>query len=151
MTLHYHNSRKWSKLDAMNKAESAKAQVRVGVGVILIQEGKVLLGKRKSAHGEGSWSPPGGHLEHLESVKECAARELIEETGLVAQDIELGPWVENVMDGDKHYITLFAFVRAFSGTLQNLEPHKCEGWEWFDLDDLPAPLFPSVKSLLTNV
>lgn len=123
-------------------------QARVGVGVIVMREGKVLLGKRKGMHGEGSWCAPGGHLEYLEKVRDCAARELLEETGLIADEVELGPWGENVIDGDRHYITVYTFVRSYTGELQNLEPHKCAGWEWFALDELPSPLFPSLQNLL---
>ena len=41
---------------------------RVGIGVIALNnQGKILLGKRKNAHGDGDWAPPGGHLEFGES------------------------------------------------------------------------------------
>ena len=55
---------------------------KVGVGVIVVRDGKVLLGKRRGAHGEGSWSFPGGHLEFNELLEICAKREAKEETGL---------------------------------------------------------------------
>jgi 8-oxo-dGTP diphosphatase len=55
---------------------------RVGVGVMVVREGKVLMGKRKSSHGAGEYSWPGGHMEHMESFEECARREVREETGI---------------------------------------------------------------------
>ncbi len=121
---------------------------RVGVAAVVLQKGKVLLGKRKGAHGIGFWASPGGHLEFGESAEVCAARELLEETGLKALSCRLGPWVENVMEGDKHYITLVVFIDKFEGELQLLEPEKCEGWQWFDWNELPSPLFAPVESLL---
>ena len=124
---------------------------KVGVGVILVKEGKVLLGKRKGAHGAGYWSTPGGHLEFGETVEECASRELSEETGLKALSIKLGPWVNNVIDEDKHYITIFVFVDQFEGILELLEPNKCEGWEWVESDKLPSPLFPTIASLIKKM
>lgn len=128
-----------------------KQRPQVGVGVVVLKDGMVLLGKRKGAHGAGAWSFAGGHLEFGESVEECAKRELTEETGLKAVSLHLGPWVNDVIEKDKHYITLFAFVDEFEGELQLLEPHKCEGWEWFEWNALPFPLFSPVASLIKKV
>ncbi len=125
-----------------------KPKPRIGVGVVVLREGKVLLGKRKGAHGSGHWSFAGGHLEWGETVQSCAIRELAEETGLQATSVKLGPWTSDVMEGDKHYITLFAFVEECKGEPKLMEPDKCEGWRWFDLHDLPSPLFPPVQSLM---
>jgi ADP-ribose pyrophosphatase YjhB (NUDIX family) len=55
---------------------------KVGVAAIIIKDGKVLLGKRKSAHGQGTWNFPGGHLEYGESWQDCAKRETMEEAGI---------------------------------------------------------------------
>jgi predicted NUDIX family NTP pyrophosphohydrolase len=49
---------------------------RVGVGVMVVRNGEVLFGRRRGAHGAGTWSLPGGHLEAGESVEACALREL---------------------------------------------------------------------------
>ncbi len=132
-------------------SDNQEKRPRVGVGVCVEQEGRVLLGKRKGAHGSGEWAFPGGHLEFGESVEECAIRELAEETGLEALELQLGPWTNDIFDDTRHYITLFAFVGQFEGELQVLEPHKCEGWQWFEWDALPSPLFPSVRSFLQKV
>ncbi len=56
----------------------------VGVGVIVIRNGGILLGKRIGSHGAGTWALPGGHLEYAERIEDCAAREVLEETGLYA-------------------------------------------------------------------
>ena len=64
---------------------------KVGVGVIVLSNGRVLFGKRKGAHGTGCWATPGGHLEFGETVEECAKRELLEETGLKATSVVMGP------------------------------------------------------------
>lgn len=122
---------------------------RIGVGCIVQKDGKVLLGQRKGSHSMGTWNLPGGHLEFGETVEECAARELLEETGLKPLSLRLGPWVENFMDdGQKHYITIFVYADSFEGEPQLLEPHKCTGWEWFTWDHLPDPLFAPITTLI---
>src|SRR5258708_30691144 len=54
----------------------------VGVGVLIVRDRQVLLGKRRHAHDEGDWSPPGGHLDFGETPEECAVRGAHDENGL---------------------------------------------------------------------
>ena len=123
---------------------------RVGVSSTVIQNGKVLLGKRLGSHGEKMWATPGGHLEYGESAQGCAKRELYEETGLLASSMQIGPYTNDLIEPEgKHYITLFIFITDFEGILSCREPQKCEGWEWFDWDNLPSPLFTPVSSLIS--
>ncbi len=55
---------------------------KVGVAAIIIRDGKVLVGRRVGAHGHGTWSFPGGHLEFGEEAEQGIAREVKEETGM---------------------------------------------------------------------
>jgi 8-oxo-dGTP diphosphatase len=128
-----------------------KNQPKIGIGVIVVKDSLVLLGKRKGSHGSGDWSFPGGHLELHETPEECAYRELIEETGLEASHTCPGPWTNDIFDHGKHYVTLFMFVTEFTGEPKVLEPHKCENWEWFEWDDLPHPLFTPIQTLVKNI
>ncbi len=120
---------------------------KVGIGVLVLKEDSILLGKRHSSHGEGTWGAPGGHLEFGETAEICAARELLEETGLKAVSIRRGPWTNDLIDGSKHYITLFMVVDQFEGTIETKEPQKCESWEWHPWTKLPEPLFAPIVSL----
>jgi 8-oxo-dGTP diphosphatase len=54
----------------------------VGVGAIVIKEGKVLLVKRAAAPSRGLWAIPGGSLELGETLQRGAEREILEETGI---------------------------------------------------------------------
>jgi 8-oxo-dGTP diphosphatase len=123
---------------------------KVGVGIILVQDGKTLLGKRKNSHGEGQWAQPGGHLEAGESLEACVRRELLEETGITPLSFRQGPWTNDIME-TKHYVTLWVFVHHFEGTPQLMEPHKCEGWEWFGWNEFPEPRFLSTENLIRHV
>jgi len=55
---------------------------RVGVGAITIKDGEILLVKRGVEPSKGLWAIPGGTLKLGETLKECAAREILEETGI---------------------------------------------------------------------
>lgn len=54
----------------------------VGVGAIVVKEGKVLLVKRAAAPSRGLWAIPGGSLELGETIQSGAEREILEETGI---------------------------------------------------------------------
>ena len=121
---------------------------RIGVAVIVVREGRVLLGQRLGAHGEGTWALPGGHLEFGETIEGCAARELAEETGLQADAFAPGPFTNTVLASKGlPYVTLFMLAQDPRGEPARLEPEKCSGWEWFAWSALPAPLFSPLASL----
>src|SRR5260370_2443181 len=61
----------------------------VGVGGVIIIQGRALLIRRGSEPLLGEWSIPGGMLELGETLEEGVARELLEETGLTVRVIEL--------------------------------------------------------------
>lgn len=120
----------------------------IGVGVLVLRRGKILLGKRKGAHGAGCWSAPGGHLERGETLEVCAKRELAEEVGLSAEEFIFGPYTEDYFEeNNRHYLTTFLLVQKFKGIERTLEPNKCEGWLWFPVERLPMPLFGPLNSL----
>jgi 8-oxo-dGTP diphosphatase len=122
---------------------------RVGVGVIIIKDKKVLLGKRKNAHGNGSWSFPGGHLEFGESFEDCARRETKEETSITIKNVRKGTFTNDFFEREgKHYVTLVMIAEFSSGVARVMEPEKCEQWEWSSWNNLPEPLFLPIQNLL---
>ena len=70
----------------------------VGIGGIIVHEGRVVLVKRRFEPLAGQWSIPGGAVETGETLEACLIREMAEETGFV---IEVGPVVE-VLDRITH-------------------------------------------------
>ncbi len=122
---------------------------KVGIGVVVMEDGKVLLGKRKNSHGEGSWCFPGGHLEFNESWEDCARREVTEETGINVKDIRFGTTTNDIFEKErKHYITIFMLCNYDSGQVKVMEQEKCQQWDWFSWDNLPEPLFIPIQNLL---
>ena len=103
-----------------------------------------LLGKRLNSHGSGTWALPGGHLELNETFETCAARELLEETGLHVDESSLKflTATNDVMPEGKHYATIFMVGRVseederMGKEARVMEKDKCEGWEWVTWEEL---------------
>jgi 8-oxo-dGTP diphosphatase len=127
--------------------------VKLVVYVLLKRGGKILLGKRKNAFGEGHYSTPAGHIEKEETVFECAKRELFEETGLEVEEFEfvcvrlLKPYEIRGVKADR-YVAFCVTPKNWKGEPKNMEPEKNEGWGWYPLDDLPEPIFPPIQMLI---
>lgn len=126
---------------------------RVGIGVLVFNDlNQLLLGKRVSNHGEGEFGPPGGHLEFGESFEECAVREVKEEAGFDIKDPKFLSLTNDVfIKSSKHYISVFMCASFYEGQeIINMEPEKVEEWEWYDLKNLPTPLFLPLRTLVSQ-
>jgi len=127
-------------------------RVQVGVGVFVKRNGKILVGKRKGSHGAGTWALPGGHLEPGESFERCCKREVLEETGLVVENISPVVFTNDVfLDEGLHYITLFFKGEYQSGEAIVAEPRHCEEWRWVSLDHIPQPIFLPLSNALKEI
>lgn len=121
---------------------------KVGIGVMVLKEGKVLLGKRKGSHGEGEYSWPGGHLEYMESFEDCARREVKEEAGIEIKNVKFLRLVNLKDYAPKHYVDIGMVAEWESGEPQVMEPDKMTDWAWYDLDSLPNPLFKTLPTYI---
>lgn len=72
----------------------------VGVGGVVIRDGRALLVRRGSEPLKGQWSIPGGTLELGETIAEGVARELREETGLDVRVVDLIEVFERIFPGE---------------------------------------------------
>ena len=122
---------------------------------MMLKNGKLLLGKRHDdpekasslLNGAGTWTMPGGKLDFRETFEEGAKREVLEETGISLNKIEV-TCVNQDMVESAHFITIGLFSDAFLGEPKVMEPDEITEWRWFDLDNLPSPIyFPSAKVL----
>ena len=90
-----------------------------------------------------------------ESWEECAAREVKEETGLSIHNIKFVFVTNTVMRNEKrpsHYVTIFMRGEQCNAAdePENLEPDKCDGWEWVEWPNVPEPIFRPLKSLIES-
>jgi ADP-ribose pyrophosphatase YjhB (NUDIX family) len=91
----------------------------VGVGAVIIHEGRVALVKRGSPPLQGEWSLPGGVVELGETLRAAAEREAREETGLIVKAGEVLEVLDRIIPGERgapqyHYV-LIDFLCAVEG------------------------------------
>ena len=110
--------------------------IRIGVNVFVFKDGKLLLGKRIGKVGNGTWCLPGGHFEFGEHLSKAAARELQEETGIIATELEYIQLLNQPRE-HKHYVHINFIAKSWTGEPSLREPDKFEEWNWFDLENLP--------------
>ena len=120
----------------------------VNVSVIILNErGQVLLGQRRSGLFAGSWGLPGGKVDLGETLQQAAVRETLEETGLTVEGIALSS-VSDILTDSAHFVNISFSARGFQGQVEEREPEQIGGWQWFDLDRLPQPLYHNAAQSL---
>lgn len=126
-------------------------QLIVGANAIVIQNNKILLGKRLNAIGAGTWGLPAGHIEAGETPSHTASREFQEKTGLRFQSIKLLGYVDGqFLENNTPYQSYFVLGSMESGNPKVCEPEECENWQWFNINKLPTPLFDPISRFLAQ-
>lgn len=130
-----------------------KKYPKVGVGVMIMRDNKVLLGLRQGSHGDGEWGLPGGSVEFGESIFQAAKREAKEEVGVDVDDLELisiSDEMKYIDTNGKHFVVLGVRAKSVIGEPRLMEPDKSVRWDWFDLNDLPEQIFEGTRLVLVN-
>jgi len=112
---------------------SAKKKVSL---VIVFDGDKVLLGEKLSGY-----EIPGGHVDYLEDEKDCARRELEEETNLKISKIKL----LRTMDMPDKIVYVY-YTKHYSGDL--LAGDDLVGASWHKINDLPKIKFNGAELIL---
>ena len=126
--------------------------VKVGLTLMVIRDGKILLGQRKNTEtADGEWANPGGRMDYGEEPVKGAIRELEEETGLIikGENISFLCYMNEFFpENKKHYLTHYFVTENAQGEVELKEPDKCEKWKWFDFDNLPENTFWTIKEAI---
>ncbi len=129
-------------------------QIKTGVGIMLLNDNKVLLGHRvNKAKDTGgiyepdSWTFPGGKQEYNETVLETAIRETKEETNLDLNELYVYTATDE-FQSDRHFVTIGVISSSYEGELKVMEPDKINEWKWFDLNDLPKNIYTPSKNMI---
>lgn len=129
-------------------------KVTPSVFVVALEKNKVLLIKRKNTGWLDGWYDlPAGHLEDQEGLKEAAARELKEETGLnvAPSDLALTHLHQNHHQKDNPHYGYIFLAKKWVGKPTLAEPEKADEVAWFSLDNLPDKISPYAKEALSHL
>lgn len=124
--------------------------------LLLIKDNKILLLRRfNTGYEDGKYCLVSGHIEDGESFSQGIIREAQEEAGITVKSEDLrAVHVQHRDSGSKvnnQRIALFFEAKHWSGEIKNNEPHKCDDISWFDLDNLPENIVPSVKDAIDAI
>ena len=105
---------------------------------IIHQQAKVLLGLKKRGFGAGRWNGFGGKIQNGETIDQAAKRELLEEAGIVVENLEQFGTLEFSWEGKPEILEVHIFkVNEFSGEPEESEEMKPQ---WFEIDQIPYEL-----------
>jgi ADP-ribose pyrophosphatase YjhB (NUDIX family) len=115
----------------------------IGVGAVIVHQGRVLFAQRATEPARGHWSLPGGLMELGESLTDAVVREVREETGLIVEPVELIELLDRIYlenagrEGERvryHYVIADYLCRVVSGELHAASDVAAVRWveraEW---------------------
>lgn len=136
----------------VNNLVNMTDQERPGVGVatlVINENGKVLIG-RDARKGESKYGVPGGHWENGETLKECARREVKEESGIDCVILGLITVYDFYReDKGKNYVTIGMKANPRSGEISEDPEEQRTEWDWYDPQEaLDLDLFTPDRILI---
>jgi len=125
-------------------------QVHGSINVFIVNDGKVLLGRRiNTGWMDGHLCPPGGHIEPQESPRQAALREIQEELGLELQTADLEFLCVAARNTSPNQYVAYEFIVKRHGLkIINNEPEKCSELVWVATNKLPDDVVPEFRSII---
>jgi 8-oxo-dGTP diphosphatase len=119
----------------------------IGVGAVIVEDGRAVIVRRAHEPLKGEWSIPGGVLEIGETLRGGAAREALEETGLVVEAGQVIEVLDRIVRDSQgriqfHYVLIDFLCRRISGELR--PGGDASEARWISRDELDS--FPIADS-----
>jgi 8-oxo-dGTP diphosphatase len=126
----------------------------LGALAVVRRGGRILLAQRSVPPGIGRWGFPGGMQELGETVHHCAARELLEETGIAADPVATLTVLDSIRRDEAgrvkvHFALVCVLLAWRAGEGVPIEDASALAWLTADEVTARAPdLFPHVETLV---
>jgi ADP-ribose pyrophosphatase YjhB (NUDIX family) len=133
----------------MKKSIDKSLSPKVGVQVLVVKEGEILIGKDEMK-GEDLWGVPAGHWENGETLVEAGKREVLEESGIVCDNLKfLNNYDFFREDKGISYVSIGYIGDYISGEiLNNIQEGRVQ-WRWMEPNEaLELNLYPAGKFLI---
>ncbi len=126
----------------------------IGVGAVIIEDGKILLVKRANEPNKNKWSIPGGLVRVGETLHEALRREILEEIGVEIEIGEVACVTEEIFVDERgriryHYVIVDFFARIKEGEIKAGSDAK--EVRWANLSDLGEDVVPFVRKLVEKI
>jgi ADP-ribose pyrophosphatase YjhB (NUDIX family) len=120
---------------------------RLGSAVVVVSDGRILLGRRAKDPNRGKWVVPGGGVRPFESIADAGRREILEETGLEIEVQDVVAMREIINAPDEHRLIIFSCGRPIGGGIRAAS--DLDDVRFFSMSELrDLPISEVVRSVL---
>ena len=124
--------------------------------LVCLRDGEVLLARRyNTGYQDGKWSMPAGHVDKGETFTQCVIRETKEEIDITVSEKDIR--VAHVLhrnsetNEEDERMDIFFVCERWNGEPKIMEPHKCDGLEWFPTSNLPEDTLPYIRHTIDMI
>ncbi len=117
---------------------------------LILRDGdKVLLQRRfNTGYADGQYSLVAGHVDEGETFTQAIIREAREEANLELEEVQMVHMMHRKGEDGSERTDAFFVADKWSGEIKNLESHKCDDLNWFELSNLPENTLDYIKIVL---